>query len=282
MYLAPGVMRFRAGWTLFRSLSERVFSSTAYTPSCFNCVGPRAITTEIKPQRARLEAHGLTILPSRILYPRNWQAAQQLVTPVADAAHELGTLADSSWSIHLFGKMTNHLPIAEGSICAAAFDAFNLGVARPSGRVSSADPALVAGRANGGLELRAPQRYRYQSRAALLVDGTEAVALLGSLDGRFDGLNVVYARGTRQTRVERASVRVTSELGGAMFTTASARRTSGVGSRTLTAEMRDATLRDLNILLGSIVYVRGTARADVLRIDVEFGDERANASIAID
>ena len=165
MYLAPGVMRFRAGWTLFRTLSERVFSSIAYTPSCFNCVGPRAITTEIKPQRARLEAHGLTILPSRILYPRNWQAAQELVVPVDRPERALAALTESSWSIHLFGKMTNHLPIAPGSICAAAFDAFNLGVVRPSGRVSSVDATLAPTRRVAGLELRAPALYLYRARA---------------------------------------------------------------------------------------------------------------------
>src|ERR1044072_7817029 len=70
-YLAPGVMRFRKGWSMFREIMELALSPT-YSPSCFNCIGPRAITMYVKEYREVLERHGLIILNSRILYPRNY------------------------------------------------------------------------------------------------------------------------------------------------------------------------------------------------------------------
>lgn len=107
MYLAPGVMRFRSGWDMFREIAESSFVVGRYRPECFNCVGPRAITGYVKTRRRRLEEGGLTILPSKVLYPKNWVHAEELVQPKGrgEARKELEAIIEGSWSIHLFGKM---------------------------------------------------------------------------------------------------------------------------------------------------------------------------------
>ncbi|BGP36168.1 hypothetical protein JCM10449v2_000066 [Rhodotorula kratochvilovae] len=302
MYLAPGVMRFRRGWALFRDMSEAAFSP-AYSPDCFNCVGPRAITTAVRARRYQLGLHGLTIVPPHVLYPRNWLAAHELVRalPPGEAAAQLARLADESWSIHLFGKMTNHLRIQPRSIVAEAFARFSLGVPRATGPLSSADlddftpHALPA--SHTALALRYPQRYIYRSRVSLAQLETPHLALRGSLDGHFDGLDLLSVRGALSSgeRSARAEVRLSTARGGRVAHAPPgalpARTARGeaelAGGTDVRVVLDRARVRDVNALLRGVAYVPPVREEegvweDELRIVVDWGGERLEGLVSIE
>lgn len=317
LYLAPGVMRFRRGWTVFRDAAEQAFS-VAYTVDCVGCVGPRAITKAIGARRYQLEQYGLTIVPSRVLYPRNWIGAHELVRtlPTGEARAELERLAQSSWSVHLFGRMTDHLRIQPGSLAAEAFAAFSLGVPRRTGRLSSGDDELARPSPawTAGPSLRFPKRYTYRSRVRLEQRETPDVHLLGSLDGRFDGVDLIALRGVPvrfsgdPNRLE-ATVRLSTTAGGRIALTTGAGSAGAVG-RTPDGEADpahgasfavrlapgQATLRTLNAILRGVLYLPplpppprpptsaapAEPATDCLRIELKWGNERVTGDIEID
>ncbi|GAA5906313.1 hypothetical protein JCM8208_003512 [Rhodotorula glutinis] len=304
MYLAPGVMRFRRGWAVFRDIMESAFSPS-YSPECFNCVGPRAITSAVRARRYQLELHGFTIVPPHVLYPRNWLAAHELVRalPPGEAHAQLARIADQSWSIHLFGKMTNHLRIQPRSIVAEAFAAFSLGVPRPTGPLSSSadldDDALDAPprtlpSSHTALSLRHPPQYTYRARSALARDEVPHLDLLGSLDGRFDGLDLVAVRGALPSGLTsaRAEVRLSTARGGKVALeppgSLGGRTGSGEAGPAAGEEVRfvldDARLKDINAVLRSAVYVPPSGdevREDELRVVVEWGGERFAGVVSV-
>lgn len=291
MYLAPGVMRFRKGWTLFRDIMEQAFSAT-YRSDCFNCVGPRAITLGVRASRRRLELAGFTILPSHVLYPKNWITSHELVKtlPASQAREELTKIVKTSWSIHLFGKMTNHLRIQKDSIVGEAFDAFSLSIPRRVGYLSTSDRELGTPLLGQGLELVAPNEYVYKSRVDMLQREVDNLDLLGSIDGRFDGLDLIFVRGVSQPSVPRAELSVSTHNGGRGTWTSSSARRAGrsstgegeVGGATeLSLSIQNATLKDVNAVLGSLRLLPGpgTWHDETIEIQVVFGDERATRVI---
>lgn len=295
MYLAPGVMRFRRGWNVFRNILESAFS-VSYKSDCFNCVGPRAITLGVKADRRRLELAGFTILPSHVLYPKNWITSHELVhaLPAGEAAGALKAIVDGSFSIHLFGKMTNHLRIQPGSIVAEAFGTFSLKIPRRVGYLSTADRELGAPKGLGeGLQLRLPERYEYRSRLALRTEEVPFLETLGSIDGRFEGLDVVLARAPRNPRVDRAEVSVEALEGGRITLASSSGRVKGRSAREVVdgelgggskviVTIEDATLKDLNAVLASWAFApKEGAKRDAVRIRVVFGDEVVEGTIRI-
>ncbi|GAA6008160.1 hypothetical protein JCM10207_007049 [Rhodosporidiobolus poonsookiae] len=312
LYLAPGVMRFRRGWSLFRDIMESAFSAK-YTPDCFNCVGPRAITTAVRSRRYQLEQHGFTIVPPHVLYPRNWVSSHELVRalPPGEASAELARIARQSWSIHLFGKMTNHLRIHASSITAEAFDAFSLRVPRRRGLFASGDDELPPPPppAHRALSLRHPSSYTFRARTTEHQLETPHLSLLGSLDGRFDGLDLISLRGLPASSSASSSsifsapaeLRLSTASGGRIALSPSSARiagrtASGEGepgaSTTLVLRLTDegATLRDLNALLGGMVYVpprstgalRPETVTDELRIHVEWAGEVVEGTVRIE
>lgn len=294
LYLAPGVMRFRKGWTLFKDILEQAFSAT-YRADCFNCVGPRAITLGVRPRRRQLELAGFTIVPSHVLYPKNWITSHELVKtlPAGQAAPELAKIIETSWSIHLFGKMTNHLRIQKGSIIGEAFDTFSLGIPRRVGYLSTSDRELGKPSLGQGLELRAPKTYQYRSRLSLIAEEVKNLDLIGSVDGRFDGLDLIFVRGATTPRVEKAEVRVTTRLGGKVTWASSSSRLPGrsqggegedSGATELVISLEDATVRDVNTVLGSLRLLPGGSgwKGDELSIRVSFGEEKVEAVVVVD
>lgn len=292
LYVAPGVMRFKKGWILFRDIVEQMFS-VAYKGDCFNCVGPRAITGGIKAKRRQLEQNGLTILPNDILYPKNWITAAELVQPLesGQAKVELARMVATSWSIHLFGKMTNHLRIQPESIMAEVFETFSLRIPRPAGYLTSG-AGKELGQPQGlgdGIELRLPSSYVYRSRQRLREEEVANLQYLGSLDGRFEGLDLIYIRGTKEAKVTRAEMVVMAKLGKVAYGSSSARVHGIAGDRdgeggsgkVLRVELEDATLKDVNVLLGSLVYLPASGTSDEVNIRIEFGLEVAEGVISI-
>ncbi|GAA5907533.1 hypothetical protein JCM5296_004108 [Sporobolomyces johnsonii] len=295
MYLAPGVMRFRRGWAVFRDVMESAFSAS-YSPDCFNCVGPRAITTGVKSRRRQLELHGFTIVPSHVLYPRNWVSAHELVRalPPGEAHAELARITAESWSIHLFGKMTGHLRIQPGSIVAEAFEAFSLKIPRAVGPLSAAEHELGQPVLGAGLELRHPEGYTYRSRTALEQREVKNLDLVGSVDGRFDGLDLVFVRGVRSSRPARAEIRLSTSQGGRLSVSSSSARLTtrserGEGELGGGTEVRyvlgEARLRDVNAVLSTMSYLPpldGMVRRDEIRVQVRLGEEAVEGTIRVE
>ena len=296
MYLAPGVMRFRRGWNVFRDVMESAFS-VKYKTDCFNCVGPRAITLGVKADRRRLELAGFTILPSHVLYPRNWITSHELVQalPAGEARAALAQIIEGSYSIHLFGKMTNHLRIQRGSIIAEAFNAFSLGIPRRAGYLSSADRELGQPEGLGaGLELRHPKTYAYRSRLALQTQEAKDLAFLGSVNGRFEGLDLVFVRAAKTPRVPRASIVVGTTNGGRITLTSTSGRVKGRssgdvvdgelgGAAEVAVRIDDASVKDVNAVLSSLAFAPGVKSSpDEVRIRIVFGEEVVEARIRVD
>ncbi|GAA5877911.1 hypothetical protein JCM8547_005535 [Rhodosporidiobolus lusitaniae] len=311
-YLAPGVMRFRRGWTVFRDIMESAFSAK-YSPECFNCVGPRAITSAVRSRRYQLEQHGFTIVPPHVLYPRNWVSSHELVRalPPGEAQAELARIARESWSIHLFGKMTNHLRIQSGSIVAEAFETFSLRVPRRAGLLSSADgeyAARLPSTSTTGLDLRFPSSYTYRARTTALQQEEPHLSLLGSLDGRFEGLDLISLRGipssfSPSSSFSSARIRLFTSSGGRIALSPSSARLSGrtaagegeVGAASdIVLELEDGTkLKDINALLVGVVYLpprlvepagreAGATKRDELKIEVEWAGEKVEGTIRIE
>ncbi|KAM0789945.1 hypothetical protein ACM66B_006785 [Microbotryomycetes sp. NB124-2] len=216
-YLAPGVMRFRKGWMLFKDIMEQAFSST-YKPDCFNCVGPRAITVGVKQRRRQLELNGFTIVQSHVLYPKNWITSHELVKTLPNgrqqALLELERIIETSWSIHLFGKMTNHLRVQADSIVGEAFQQFSLNVKRRVGPLSTSDRELGKPALARGLEIRGPVDgvYRYKSRVRAVQQELDQLDVRGGFDGAFEGLDVIFARSVKQAYVDSARLQVSTVL----------------------------------------------------------------------
>ena len=225
-----------------------------------------------------------------MLYPYNWIGAHELVRarPVGEAVAELAKLAQSSWSIHLFGKMTNHLRIQPGSIAAEVFAAFNLGVPRKTGLLSSGDTELARPSPDwkSGPQLRVPRNYTYRTRTDLETIETAHVDLLGSLNGRFDGLDLIYVRGVPQaSENSAATIRLATSRGGRVVLSAGS-GSSGVWARTDRGEAdpaggesvevelgaQQANLRAINSILRGVTYVPPaaphSAEFDLLRTEV--------------
>lgn len=294
MYLAPGVMRFKAGWTMFKGISEQAFDLASYNLECFNCVGPRAITSYVKQHRRELELAGFSIIPNFVLYPKGWQKAHELVTPVSEPQKQLAEIAKKSWSIHLFGKMTNHLPIQSQSVISSSFDLYTLRIPRPLGRLSTSTSEMEAGTNLGkGLELRTPTIYRNRSRVSLMTEEEPNLELLGSLDGSFEGTDVIFIRGSQNGYVEEAEIYIHTSGGGKIVLSSPVARIRGGdglaegstgGGYELGLKMKDTNMRDINAILASLVYTPANVhqRQDTMVVRVVYGREQVKGEIKIE
>lgn len=309
MYLAPGVMRFKKGWTMFKEILERFFFVGVYDSSCFNCVGPKAITTYVKSHRRELELGGFTILPSRVFYPKNWVSSHELVKALPGgptAAREaLREMIEKSWSIHLFGKMTNHIKIEQDSIVGEAFSYFSLKIPRRFGLLSTSSKEIGFLEDLGkGLELMLPVEYRYQDRGEMVLLELDELELRGSIDGKFEGLDTIFVRGAQKTRVDYATVsievipsssssstegrgrgRIALSSSSAKLTAASLLSPEGsiAGASSLLLQLERATLKDLNTIFNSLRYLpsHGERNSEQIEIKVQFGEEKVEGKFEI-
>ncbi|OZJ05621.1 hypothetical protein BZG36_01506 [Bifiguratus adelaidae] len=266
MYLAPGVMRFQRAWTAFREVGEEAFSPT-YRADCFNCVGPRAITTYVRDHRSALEEAGLVILPNEVLYPLNYMKIHELLQPDPLAEYDLRTrLMTTSWSIHLFGKMTNGLPIQEGSVVDVVFKKFDLGIPHQSEAVSYSRPKLVG-----------PRTYVYRSLSAI-----QSMTLrynthtLQPKPGSFQGLDAIYIRGGPAT-YKQVQFTFTVSKG-------KVRLRKGVDFNRNTVTLMNPSQMSLNALLANLIYTpprNNRDGTDTLSIECDFGIAKDILQISI-
>ncbi|GAA5974393.1 hypothetical protein JCM11641_005256 [Rhodosporidiobolus odoratus] len=306
-HLAPDAMRFRRGWIIFRDVLESAFSAK-YSPACLKCVGARAITSAFRARRLHLEQAGFVVLPPLSSQQSGTFDSHHLIRalPAGEARVELSSIIRDLWSIFLLGRMTDHLRIQPGSVIAETFDAFSLSIPRPIGRLSLShdepDPAVPA---NNGLRLRLPPSYTFRSRAAGQHDENPDAQLLGSLDGRFEGLDLIYLQGALPTASfpssrARAEIRLSTSFGGGRIALLSAaakvagRAMNRDGEMGAASEIRlvveDASLRDINAFLVGIVYVPPSsggraareAMVDGLSIEVVWGGERVEGKVRVE
>ena len=172
VYLAPGVMRFRPRRTVLRRILEQTFTRKAYDPSCFNCVGPKPYTYHITQaqQNDDSELADLQLLEPHRLYPFMWTQTSLIFHRVqADRSLELADLMKRSYSLHLFGHVSDELSVARGSIIDFLFDRFDLGDLRSN---------AFARQSNTNVQFIHPSFYIYHHRK----------------QGRFIGRDVIYFR----------------------------------------------------------------------------------------
>ena len=172
LYLAPGVMRFRPRRTVLRRILEQTFTRKAYDPSCFNCVGPKSYTLHItqSQQSNDSELADLQLLEPHRLYPFMWTQTSFIFHRVqSDTSLELADLMKRSYSLHLFGHVSDELSIARGSIIDFFFDRFDLGDLRSN---------AFARQSNTNVQFIHPSLYIYHHRK----------------QGRFIGRDVIYFR----------------------------------------------------------------------------------------
>ncbi|KAL1916215.1 uncharacterized protein VTP21DRAFT_5832 [Calcarisporiella thermophila] len=308
-YLAPGVMRFRRGWRVFREVAEAAFSSK-YSADCFNCVGPRAITTHVRAQRPLLESNGFTILPTRVLYPLNYVEVDRTLKPSIDAGEELRAMEKDAWSLHLFGKMTNGLPVQAGSVVDLIMRRFSLGMPHselttlPDGKrkwmappkeypfnlvgpsmiylEDEPDAASLESGADSGEDSEGKRKVRAAYTSHPTTDSTPGYYGGKSIDdiirkprGAFQGLDLIFVQGG-PAQVKSAAVKVYSlgNINGPTF------RWGNRGSELSADEvkLRDATRADVNALLSQLNVVRNSGK---LVIEVQFGSQLGKVEVDV-
>ncbi|RIA97649.1 Glycosyltransferase Family 31/32 protein [Glomus cerebriforme] len=273
-YLAPGVMRFRKGRSMFREIMEQALSPT-YSPSCFNCIGSRAITMYVKEYREILEKHGLIILPSRFLYPRNYIHIDKILRSDPIAQEEFQKIESSSWSIHLFGKLTNYQLIEDGSVVSLVLKKFSLDVPHaPAPLIAGGKPGLY--KSSYPFVLEGPKKYRFLSPTIV----KEMDQYKGSLNGQFQGLNLIFIRGGPAT-ANQATIKAKALNGRLSFNLH-----GGDCSETFLT-INNPTKKDINALLNTLIYIpndplRRKDEKDNISIEVTYGDNQADLKIEIE
>ncbi|CEP18726.1 hypothetical protein [Parasitella parasitica] len=269
LYLPQGLMRFKRGWKLFREMAEGAFSAFNYDPECFNCGGPKAITSYVRQRRGVLEDAGLTILPSKVLYPFSYLEIHKLLQPNPLAEQEIkNKIEPLSWNIHLFGKMTNHLPVQPNSVIDYVFKRFDLDLPHrdtSSHKIISSTQSLAV-----PMLLVGPRDYVYRAVSERMLEDDrkrENLLRLQPTPGRFQGINVIYVRGGAD-RIPKVSIALDTAIG----------RTSinnGTEEKQTTLELQDVSMREVNSALNSINYkppklMLANGGRDRLKVDVTY------------
>jgi len=129
LYLASSVMRFRPRRKVLQRILEETFDRQVYDPSCFNCVGPKPYTQHIIKYRNEndFKVMNLKLLEPYRLYPFMWTEASTIFRKVEqDTSLELADLMKRSYSLHLFGHVSDKLDITRGSLIDHLFDRYDL------------------------------------------------------------------------------------------------------------------------------------------------------------
>lgn len=190
-------------------------------------------------------------------------------------------------------RRTNHIPIDPSSTIAAALDHFSLLIPRPAGRLSSSpsSPLSSTSRLGRGLSLVSPPAYVFRSRVSLAERGDPETWSAGSLDGAFEGLDVVFVRGAKSARGH-ATVEVVVKEGSVAWASSSARLrgldakegTEGTKGGKVRWEAKEASLQALNVVLASLVYLpsgKACSEGDKMTVKVAFAKESAEGTIGI-
>ncbi|KAG1127897.1 hypothetical protein G6F42_006463 [Rhizopus arrhizus] len=270
LYLPQGLMRFKRGWKLFREMAEGAFSVYNYDPECFNCGGPKAITSYVRERRSVLEAGGLSILPREVLYPFSYLEIHKLLQPNPLAEQDMKTKIEPfSWNIHLFGKMTNKLPVQSGSVIDYVFKRFDLDL--PHRDTKKHNIISSTGTWNVPMHLVAPADYVYQAISQRMLEADKDGRLaLQPIPGKFQGLNVIYIRGGPD-RIPKVTIEISATIG-------RVRLSNLMWGKSAKIELNDTTMQQVNNALNTIEYnptklMLANGGRDRMTVDVTFEEE---------
>lgn len=272
LYLPQGLMRFRRGWKLFREMAEGAFSAYTYNPECFNCGGPKAITSYVRNRRRVLEEGGMHILPRKVLYPVSYNDIHRLLQPNPLAEQEMKhKIEPYSWNIHLFGKMTNKLPVQPGSVIDYVFKKFDLDL--PHRDTKSHSIISSTGRWDVPLQLVGPRDYIYRARSDKMLEDDrkkDNLLYLQSVPGLFQGLDVIYVRGGPD-RVKTVTVELETTLGYISI--------NNMTQKQVSYNMTDVSMQQVNALLHTLEYqptplMMANGGRDRLKITVIYEGEK--------
>ncbi|KAF9286519.1 hypothetical protein BGZ68_002842 [Mortierella alpina] len=268
-YLANGVMRFQRGRSMLKYIAQHAFTSFDYKPDCFNCGGPKALTSYVKTHRISLEKNGLHILPREALYPYNWKEIMEAFGTSTKAQEDILLIEEHGLSLHLYGKVTGDRDIEEGSVVGAASRIWSLDLSRATIQT--------------GPRLQGPKIVYYRT-----ADTPDLVAvkdsLLDKVPGAFTGIDAVFVRGgqltDKATVLRGASIVITTQEG------AVAMDTAGAGAKRIQMDLgQEVSLAKLNLALSRIRYLPPAARpwkdTDKVVIQVEFGSMKEQLDIPI-
>ncbi|CAG8478486.1 9171_t:CDS:2 [Paraglomus occultum] len=270
-YLANGVMRLRKGRAMLREITEKALDPSNYSVYCFNCVGPRALTMYVRDNRKILEQSGLVILPNYILYPRDYLKIPTLLKQDNKAAAELGSIGKRSWSIHLFGKMTNHLVIESASVVGLTIKKFSLDIPHPPApETSTSKPDTKNTRKSYPFTLSGPKTYKYT-----LQRNNNKFA--GSFNGQFNGFDAIFLRGGTG-KCKKATISINAAVGRMSFG-----HLGGMWSNT-TITIDGATKKDVNAILNGLTYHPNELLKpgkDKVTVGIEFDGHLASIEIDV-
>ncbi|KAF9576937.1 hypothetical protein EC968_000062 [Mortierella alpina] len=271
-YLANSVMRFQRGRSMFKYIAQHAFTSFDYKPDCFDCSGPKAITTYVKTHRLSLEKNGLHILPREALFPYSQKEIAGAFEPSTRAQDDILRIEEHGIGLHLYGKATSNKDIEDGSVIAAAFRIWSLDLSR-----------ATAGSHSAGPRLQGPKLVHYRmADVAGLVAAKDS--LLDKVPGAFTGVNAIFVRGGQLTDeasvLREASLVITAEKG------AVAMDGAGVGTIRIQLDLgREVSLAKLNLALSRIRYLPPTSQSwkgtDKVMIQVVFGAMREQLDIPV-
>lgn len=274
LYLPQGLMRFKRGWKLFREMAEGAFSAFNYDPECFNCGGPKAITSYVRERRAVLEDAALTILPRNVLYPYSYLEIHKLLEPNSLAEQDMkNKIEPFSWNIHLFGKMTNNLPVQVGSVIDYVFKKFDLDLPH---RDTKSHNIISSTRSwNVPMRLMGPRDYIYRAVSDRMLEDDKKkdnVLSLQPVPGKFQGLDVIYVRGGPD-RIPKVLLEVEASIG-------RARINNGTYAKQFTHEMQDVTMQQVNSVLNTLEFsptklMLANGGRDRLKVAVTFEEQGA-------
>ena len=249
LYTAPGFMRFQPRRKILKDILENTFDREKYDPDCFGCVGPRPYTHFVNQYLDKNEdaTMNLQLLEPHRLYPFMWSNAYDIFYDVhRDNPLELADLMKRSYSLHLFGHVTDKYSIAEGSLIDLLFQRFDLGNIRSI--------VSMYNRMDNEIRVVCPSLYVHNPRKL----------------GRFIGRDAIYLRLNRTTSDE--SIRWTVKI-----------HVSN-GTITLPANklMSNLNQAEVNSLLHEISYtpLKGSLTDKVI-VDVENGNIKASCSVVI-
>ncbi|RDW80592.1 hypothetical protein BP5796_05290 [Coleophoma crateriformis] len=231
LYIKNGIIRSRAGNDMFRRIAEAAVDPKNYVSGCFDCLGSRAFTAYVQTHRKELEKSGFAVLTPEVHYPYAIQEVEEILqAKPEDKSQELAmtaleSLYTYSWSLHLFGKMTDRYELERNSPVDILLRMMSLGIPHSPGLShisTSVKASTLVTRPEQAFSIRAPDTYIYHNSSTILagslliptaLDLSEqilrskrAISNIGpSLDGRWEGLEKVFVRGGSAT-VERATV----------------------------------------------------------------------------
>ncbi|GAA5811390.1 hypothetical protein MFLAVUS_004825 [Mucor flavus] len=269
LYLPQGLMRFKRGWKLFREMAEGAFSAFNYDPECFNCGGPKAITSYVRERRAVLEAGGMTILPRKVLYPFSYLEISKLLEPNPLSEQEMKNVIEPfSWNIHLFGKMTNNRPVQPGSVIDYVFKKFDLDL--PHRDTKTHHVISSTGSWDVPMKLVGPRDYIYKAISERMLEDDrkkDNVLSLQPVAGKFQGLNVIYVRGGPD-KVPKVTLTVETSIG-------RARVNNGTFAKQFNVELENVNMRQVNALLNTLEYTPtklmvANGGRDRIKVDLTF------------